>query len=185
MPERADALITHAYLFTMQGDGVGYIADGAVAVQGSRIAAVGPTAELSARFEAAETIEASDCAVLPGLIDAHMHTTLSIVRGVAQDVRNWMQKALAPYSRHITHEARAAGTKLNALEALKAGTTTQCDYGGLYDGWAEFYAQSGIRARLAPIFNALPPGGMAGWTVGDLYPFDLDHGRQRPAWPCS
>ena len=33
MPEHADALITHAYLFTMQGDGVGYIADGAVAVQ--------------------------------------------------------------------------------------------------------------------------------------------------------
>ena len=103
------------------------------------------------------------------------------MRGVAQDVQHWMQKALAPYSKHITHEARAAGTQLNALEALKAGTTTQCDYGGVYDGWAEFYAQSGIRARLAPIFNALPPGGMAGWTVGELYPFDLEHGRRAMA----
>jgi 5-methylthioadenosine/S-adenosylhomocysteine deaminase len=181
MPEHVDTLITHAYLFTMQGEGVGYIADGAVAVQGSRIAAVGPTAGLTARYDAEETIDATDCAVLPGLIDAHMHTTLSIVRGVAQDVRHWMQKALAPYSKHITDEARAAGTKLNALEALVAGTTTQCDYGGVYPGWAEFYAQSGIRACLAPIFNALPPGGMAGWKVGDLYPFDLEHGQRSMA----
>lgn len=178
MDDRVDTLIAHAHLFTLQGEGVGYVPDGAVAVQGSRIAAVGPTPELSARFQAAETIDAGDCAVLPGLIDAHMHTTLSIVRGVAQDVRHWMQKALAPFSRHITHEARLAATRLNALEALKAGTTTQCDYGGVYPGWAEFFAQTGIRARLAPIFNALPPGGMAGWTVGDLYPFDLEHGRQ-------
>jgi 5-methylthioadenosine/S-adenosylhomocysteine deaminase len=181
MPEHADTLIAHAHLFTMRGDGVGYVADGAVAVRGSRIAAVGPTAELRARYQAGETIDATDCAVLPGLIDAHMHTTLAVVRGVAQDVRHWMQRALAPYSRHLTDEARAAGTKLNALEALKAGTTTQCDCGGVYPGWAEFYVQSGIRARLAPMFNALPPGAMAGWTVGDLYPFDLEHGRQSMA----
>ena len=181
MPEHTDILVAHAHLFTMQGAGVGYIADGAVAVRGSQIAAVGTTAELRARYEAAETIDATDCAVLPGLIDAHMHTTLSIVRGVAQDVRHWMQKALAPYSKHITHGAQVAGTRLNALEALKAGTTTQCDYGGVYPGWAEFYEQSGIRARLAPVFNALPPGGMAGWRVGDLYPFDLEHGRRSMA----
>lgn len=162
----------------MQGKGVGYIADGAVAVRKSRIAAVGSTDELLSRFHAAETIDASDCAVLPGLIDAHMHTTLSIMRGVAQDVKHWMQKALSPYTRHITPEARVAATRLNALEALKAGTTTHVDYGGPYPGWGEFYVELGARARLTPIFNALPQGGMAGWKIGDLYPFDLEKGRQ-------
>ena len=43
MNEHADTLFAHAHLFTMQGEGVGYIADGAVAVEGTRIVAVGTT----------------------------------------------------------------------------------------------------------------------------------------------
>ena len=172
MPEHTDFLITHAHLFTLQGQGVGYVAEGAVAVNGSRIAAIGSTAELTARFQADETIDARGCAVLPGLIDAHMHTPLAIVRGVAQDVAHWMQSALAPYSRHITPKAALAGTRLNVLEAIKAGTTTCVDYAKTISGWAEVFAQLGVRARLTPTINALPPGGMAGWKVGDLYPLD-------------
>ena len=180
-----DILITHAHLFTMQGDGVGYIADGAVAVRGQRIAAVGTTSDLMARFRAAETdirtrIDASDCAVLPGLVDAHIHTTLSIVRGVAQDVAHWMQTALAPYTRHITPEAALAGSRLNALEALKAGTTTFCDNGGIFPGWPQVYDELGARARLAPMVNGLPPGGMAGWKLGDVYPLDEPYINEPP-----
>jgi len=177
MVEQVDALVAHGHLFTLAGPGVGYVADGAVAVKGSRIAAVGPTAELTACFQAEETIDATDCAVLPGLIDAHMHTPLAIVRGVAQDVAHWMQRALAPYSRHITPEAALAGTRLNALEALKAGTTTFVDYTKPFPGWPEVFHQFGARARLTPTINALPPGGMAGWKVGDLYPLDRDVGQ--------
>lgn len=172
MPQAVSTLITHAHLFTMQGEGVGYIADGAVAVAGARIIGVGPTAELTAQFEADATIDASGHALLPGLIDAHMHTPLAIARGVAQDVSHWMQKALAPYARHITPEAALAGVKINVLEALKAGTTTMGDYTKPMPGWAEVFEQIGVRARLTPTINAMPPGGMAGWKVGDIYPLD-------------
>ncbi len=86
MAQPVDMLIVNAHLFTMQGSGVGYVPQGGLAVSGSRIAAVGPAAELVARYAAAETIDATDCAVLPGLIDAHMHTPWAVVRGVAQDV---------------------------------------------------------------------------------------------------
>jgi 5-methylthioadenosine/S-adenosylhomocysteine deaminase len=89
---------------------------------------------------------------------------------VAQDVAHWMQRALAPYSRHITPPASLAGTRLNVLEALKAGTTTLVDYARPHPGWPEIFVQAGVRARLTPTINALPPGGMAGWKVGDLYP---------------
>ncbi len=167
-----DVLITHAHTFTMQGEGVGYVADGALAVTGSRIMAVGPTAELASCFRAGETIDASDCAVLPGLIDAHMHTRWAIARGVAQDVSNWMQKALAPYSRYVTPDAALAGVRLNVVEALKAGTTTFGDYARPVPGWAQVFEQAGVRARLAPTINAMPPGGMAGWKLGDVYPLD-------------
>jgi 5-methylthioadenosine/S-adenosylhomocysteine deaminase len=175
--ERVDTLVVHAHLFTMQGEAVGYIPNGAVAVKQGRIVAVDSTDELLTRFHAIETIDASDCAVLPGLIDAHMHTPLAIVRGVAQDVRHWMQLALAPYSRHITVEAARAGSRLNVLEALKAGTTMQVDYTRPFPGWAEFFRDVGVRTRLTPTINALPRGGMAGWTVGDLYPFDEEAGQ--------
>jgi len=172
MAQHTDTLITHAHLFTLSGPGVGYLADGALAVQGRRIAAVGPTPELTVRFQADATIDATGCAVLPGLIDAHMHTPWAVARGVAQDVAHWMQKALAPYARHLTPQAALAGSRLNTLEALKAGSTTQIDYTRPVPGWVEVFEQLGVRARLTPNINALPPGGMAGWKVGDLYPFD-------------
>ena len=178
MNEQISTLVTHAHLFTMEGQGVGYIADGAVAVQSGRIVDVGATTELAGRFEAVETIDASGCAVLPGLIDAHMHTPLAIVRGVAQDVAHWMQRALAPYSRYITMEAACAGSRLNVLEALKAGTTTFVDYTRPFPGWADFFEIVGVRARLTPTINGLPPGGMAGWKVGDLYPVDERIGQE-------
>jgi len=175
--EHADTLITHAHLFTMQGDGVGYVPDGSLAIRERRIAATGSTAELTARFRASETIDASGCALLPGLVDAHMHTRLAIVRGVAQDVAHWMQRALAPFSRHITPAAELAGCRLNVLEALKAGTTTMGDFSQPFPGWPQVYAQIGVRARLTPSINALPPGDMASWKVGAPYPFDLETGQ--------
>jgi 5-methylthioadenosine/S-adenosylhomocysteine deaminase len=177
MTEHADTLFTHAHLFTMQGDGVGYVADGAVAVRGSRIAAVGSTAELAARFQANDIIDAHGHALLPGLVDAHMHTPWAVARGVAQDVAHWMQTALAPYARHMTPDASLAGTRLNVLEALRAGTTTFGDYAKPIPGWAEIFDAAGVRARLTPTINALPPGGMAGWRVGDLYPLDDETGK--------
>jgi 5-methylthioadenosine/S-adenosylhomocysteine deaminase len=172
MTDHADRLIVHAHLFTLQGEGVGYVPDGALAIRGSRIAAVGSTDQVLAGFQAPETIDAQGFAVLPGLVDGHIHTSWAIVRGVAQDVAHWMQRALAPYSRHVTPEAALAGTRLNVLEALKAGTTTLVDYVRPVPGWPEVFAQVGVRARLTPTINALPPGGMAGWQVGDLYPLD-------------
>jgi 5-methylthioadenosine/S-adenosylhomocysteine deaminase len=170
--EAVDLIITGAHVLTMQGEGVGYVPDGAVAVAGDRIAAVGPTSEVTRLFRAAKQVDANGCAVLPGLIDAHMHTPLAIVRGVAQDVAHWMQRALAPYSRHITREAALAASRLAVVEAMKVGTTTFGDYARPVPGWAEVYEGMGVRARLTPTINARPPGGMAGWSVGSLYPLD-------------
>ncbi len=176
--QNVDKLLIHAHLLTMQGGGVGYIADGAVAVTDSSIVAVGPTKMLTERFSAAETIDVTGCAVLPGLIDAHMHTPYAVVRGVAQDVASWMQKALAPYSRHMTNRAMLAGTRLNILEGLRSGTTTFGDYADPIPGWAEAFEDAGVRACLTPLINALPVGGMAEWRVGDVYPLDEERGQE-------
>ena len=172
MNDSANLLITHVHLISMAGDGVGYIRDGAVAIRGQRIVGVGTTDELGGQFSAETTLNASGKALLPGLIDGHMHTPWAVVRGVAQDVANWMQKGLAPYSRHITPSAMNSGTQLAILEAVRNGTTTFGDYAWPVAGWAEAFDAAGVRARLTPTINAMPKGGMAGWKVGDVYPLD-------------
>jgi len=177
MAQSVDLLVLHAHLLTMQGDGVGYVRDGAVAVRGDAIVDVGTSAELFRRYEAAETLDATGCAVMPGLVDVHMHTVYAIVRGVAQDVSNWMQKGLAPFARHMDADAARAGTRLNIVEAMQAGTTTMGDYVRPYPGWGECFAEAGVRACLTPTINALPAGGMAGLKLGDLYPLDEEAGR--------
>ena len=58
MPEPVDILLTHAHLFTMQGEGVGYVSDGAVAIRGDSIAAVGSSDVLVNNWSAKETIDA-------------------------------------------------------------------------------------------------------------------------------
>jgi 5-methylthioadenosine/S-adenosylhomocysteine deaminase len=176
MSELVDVLLTHAHLFTMQGEGVGYIADGAVAVRGAQIVAVGLSDALAAQYTARETIDASGCALLPGLIDAHMHTSWAVARGVAQDVAHWMQRGLAPYARHLLPSMALAGTRLNVLEALRFGTTTMGDFAAPHEGWADIFVEFGVRAVLTPLINALPRGGMAGWRVGELYSLDEEEG---------
>jgi 5-methylthioadenosine/S-adenosylhomocysteine deaminase len=177
VPQPVDLLVANAHLLTLQGSGVGYVRNGAVAIRGDRIVDVGPTPELAARWQPAERLDATGCAVLPGLIDVHMHSVFAIARGVAQDVSHWMQKALAPFAKHMTHAAMRAGTRLNLLEALQAGTTTFGDYVRPYPGWAECFAEAGVRACLTPTINALPETGMAGLALGELYPFDVAGGR--------
>ncbi|MEM8858243.1 MAG: amidohydrolase family protein [Chloroflexota bacterium] len=169
----ADLLFINVHLLTMEGGGVGYIKNGAIALEHGRISAVGTTAELSETISALETIDGQNkLCVMPGLIDAHMHTPYAVVRGVAQDIWNWMQAGLAPYAKHMDPQASLAGTRINLVEGIKAGTTLFGDYSFPIDGWADQFASFGVRAMLTARINAFPKGGMAGWKIGDVYPLD-------------
>ena len=66
--------------------------DGAVAIDGGRIVAVGPTDELAQQYQARETIECGGKAVLPGLIDAHGHGGHSLIKTIGADTPSlWMR----------------------------------------------------------------------------------------------
>ncbi|HEX5164436.1 MAG TPA: hypothetical protein VFV93_03485, partial [Thermomicrobiales bacterium] len=65
-----ETLITGGHLLTMAGDGVGFVEDGAVAIDGGKIVAVGPRAEVEEQAgNAGQTIDATDRLVMPGLVD--------------------------------------------------------------------------------------------------------------------
>jgi 5-methylthioadenosine/S-adenosylhomocysteine deaminase len=126
-------LISAAHALTMHGPGVGYLADAALAVDGSRILAVGPLDDIVAEYSAERSLHGGHHVMLPGFIDAHMHTAWCLLRGLAQDTRYWMMHGLGPFSTHTTQPAMEAGTRLAVLEAVKAGTTTFGDFGWSMD----------------------------------------------------
>ena len=116
-------LIKNGILLTMQGEGVGSIIDGAVAVEGEDIVAVGKTADVTKEYGSAELIiDARGKAVLPGFVDGHIHTGLSLVRGEAQDVPEieWMLKPwpLSPSTSPQSTASRGLGSECWRLSRL-------------------------------------------------------------------
>ena len=154
-------LIKNGFLLTMTGEGVGSIIDGAVAIQGQNIVAVGHTTDVEKTHGNAEhIIDAAGKAVLPGFVDGHIHTGLSLIRGEAQDVPEieWMLKTMAPFKRHITPELSIVGSRLGVLEAMKAGTTTFGEIGANMGPVADkVFNPMGVRANLANIINEIGP----------------------------
>lgn len=123
-----DIAIINTWLVTFQ-KGLGIIRDGALGITGDQIVYAGETAECN--YKSADIIiDGSNHVTMPGLINAHTHTGLTLLRGCAQDLPEieWMVKALGPLARHMSTEDRVIGSKLGVLEGLHSGTTTFSEY---------------------------------------------------------
>ncbi|MCP4750919.1 MAG: amidohydrolase [Proteobacteria bacterium] len=171
-----DILIKNGEIFTMSGEGAGYIEDGAVAIDGNKIAAVGPTADLEKEYQAERTVDATMKAVLPGLIDGHLHTSIALTRGVAQDGPIWAE-GVDPYIDQMDLDGIKAGAQLAAVEAIRAGTTTLADYGPGVALAAPIYEEIGVRAALSGLIRELPPATNRMDTSAPL-PFDYSVGER-------
>jgi cytosine/adenosine deaminase-related metal-dependent hydrolase len=118
-----DLLVTAGTVITVDGNRR-VIADGAVAVDGGRIVAVGPAGEVAESLVAREHIDMPDGVAMPGLVDAHGHAGHSLIRTMADDLDAWMDACNAVYRHGATPEFWGAEARLAALEKLMAGTTT-------------------------------------------------------------
>ena len=150
-----DILIYHGVVITMEGNGCGIINDGAVAVKGNRIEAVGPTADILKQYSAHRSIDAENKAVLPGFIDAHIHTSIAILRGASQDINGWMYSGLHPLLSEADDDDLMAGSMLNIAEAVKKGTTTFFDFSAPMLKLVENHVRAGTRAIVANTVNEL------------------------------
>lgn len=171
-----DVLVAGGTLLTMRGDRLGIVDDGAVAVDGDRIAFVGPADESP---DADRVVDATGCVVLPGLVNAHAHTAPTLLRGGAQDVPEieWMNRALGPLASRLTPEDRVLGARLGAMEAVRAGATTVCEYadhvGRLVE---EVYRPLGVHCVAVETVNEVPDD-RADLGPREPYPFDRERGR--------
>src|SRR3982751_1754757 len=126
MAARCDLLLTNALVLTMD-ERFTIHQPGALAVSGDSIVAVGPEA---ATLEAAERIDCGGNVVMPGLVNAHTHVAMSLLRGLADDLRLdvWLMGYMMPVEREfVTPEFVALGTKLGCAEMIHSGVTCFAD----------------------------------------------------------
>src|SRR6266545_3148755 len=86
MPEQVDLLLLNGVVVTMDADWRVFDR-GAIAMRGSNIIAVGPTELLIDQYQASEVVDCTGCAILPGLINAHTHVPMSLLRGLIADIQ--------------------------------------------------------------------------------------------------
>ncbi|GAB7094377.1 amidohydrolase [Halolamina litorea] len=174
-----DTLVRNATLLTMRGDRLGIVDDGAVGIDGDRISYVGPAAEAPEPGDAG-TVDAEGGVVMPGLVNAHTHMSHTLLRGAAQDVPEieWMNRALGPLSAAADEGDRIAGARLGAMEAVRAGATTVCEYAGDVGTLAEeVYQPLGVGVVAVETINEVPDE-RGDLGPRELYPFDREQGER-------
>jgi len=177
-----DLLVTADHFLTMEGDGVGYRYRGALAVDKGTIVAVGSRANITARYISRQHLDYGSNLVMPGLIDAHTHLKLSLLRGLAQDVSNWMMDGLSPFLSSAPADPEGLSVKLGLLEAVRAGTTTFSEFSPDLDIVGEIFKKVGIRGVLTAFIREAVH---RRYRPGELYIYDPALGEQSLEDACS
>jgi 5-methylthioadenosine/S-adenosylhomocysteine deaminase len=162
---RCDLLLTGATVLTMDAD-FRVHEDGAVAIAGDAIVGVGPEAR---QFAAKETIDCSGRVVMPGLINAHTHVAMALLRGLADDLRLdvWLMGYMMPVEREfVSPEFVRLGTSLGCAEMIRSGVTCFADMYYFEDAVAEATAAAGMRALCGQTVLRFPAPDAASFEDG-------------------
>lgn len=154
----ADILVVGGTVVTMDPQHT-VIEDGAVAVYNGQIIMIGKRREVTAKWRAKRTINASGKAVIPGLINTHTHVPMSLFRGISDDLdlNDWLTKYIFPAEAKNVDEAFVrAGTRLGLAEMIRGGTTTYCDMYYFEDAIAEETKKAGMRGVLGETIIQFP-----------------------------
>lgn len=133
--------------------------EGAVAVAGNQIAAVGPQATLLQRYPDAERVDCTGKLVIPGLVNAHTHVAMTLLRGLVNDLRLdvWLMGYMMPVERQFVDPAFVrCGTLLGCAEMILSGVTTFADMYYFEDDVAEATAAAGMRGVLGQTLLKFP-----------------------------
>lgn len=151
--EKVDTLINARWVIPVTPD-CAPREDHSIAVHHGRIVALLPAAEAAARYQARETLERPDHALLPGFVNSHTHSPMSLLRGLADDLplMEWLKRHIWPVEqRWVGPEFVADGSELAIAEMLRGGTTCFNDMYFFPDVTARTAARLGMRAAVGLI----------------------------------
>ena len=126
-------ILANGRLITRDG-ALPYLPDGGVAIDGSRIAAVGTTAELREKYPDAEFVDAKGGVIMPGLVNAHTHIYSALARGLSIDgynPTNFYEVLDGQWwyiDRHLTLAGSRASADALYMDCIKQGVTTIFDH---------------------------------------------------------
>ncbi|GAB4531366.1 MAG: amidohydrolase family protein [Anaerolineae bacterium] len=159
MPDQfIDVLLVHGTVVTMDNE-CRIIEDGAVAIRGDQILAVGNSVDLQDRFTAEEVLDCTGCAITPGLVNAHTHAPMTLLRGLADDLRLdvWLYGYMMPVEREfVGSDFCRVGTLLACAEMIRSGVSTFCDMYYYEDEVARATVEAGMRAICAQTILKFP-----------------------------
>ena len=148
--ERVDLILSGGTVVTMD-DTFSMYPDGAVAIRGKHIVAVAPREVLLESCRADEVLDCSGQYILPGLVNAHTHVPMTLLRGLADDLRLdvWLMGYVMPTEREFVNpDFCRLGTRLACVEQIRSGITTFADMYYFEEVIAEVTAEAGMRAVL-------------------------------------
>jgi 5-methylthioadenosine/S-adenosylhomocysteine deaminase len=175
----ADLIVTHAYVVTMDASKKIY-EDGAVIIRKGRILAVGPST-ITGSYNAAKTIDAAGDIVLPGMINTHTHASMSVFRGLGDDVPDRLTRFIFPLEHKLVdREIVYWGGLYGMIELVQGGVTTIADMYYYEDEVARAAKKIGLRGILgetvlnAPAPDAAEPYGGIAYAENFIHQFQGD-----------
>jgi 5-methylthioadenosine/S-adenosylhomocysteine deaminase len=169
--ERVDTIIRGGTVVTMNATSQ-VIENGAVAVRGERIVAVGPANEIARKYSASRFINATGKVVMPGLINTHTHVPMTLFRGIADDLilSEWLTKYIFPAeAKNVDEQFVRWGTRLGCLEMIRGGTTTYVDMYYFEDAIADETVKAGMRGVLGETVIDFPVPDNKTWDAAMSY----------------
>lgn len=148
MTQPCDILLTNATVLTMD-QSFNQFEPGAVAIQGDSILAAGPEAHLRDIYAAGQEIDCGGKVLMPGLVNAHTHVPMTLLRGLADDLRLdvWLLGYMMPVEREfVSPDFVRLGTQVACVELIRAGVTCFADMYYYEEHVAQATAEAGLRA---------------------------------------
>ena len=135
------------------------LTDHSLVIREGRIVAILPTLMAKRDFTAPAEVTLAQHALIPGLVNAHCHAAMSLLRGIADDLplKTWLEEHIWPAeARWADREFVRDGSRLAAAEMLRGGTTCFNDMYFFPDETAAAAAEAGIRAVVGMIVIGFP-----------------------------
>ena len=154
--QSCDLLLTNALVLTMD-ERFTLHRPGGVAIVGDTIRAVGPDA--SSTYTGRDTVDCGGRVVMPGLVNAHTHVPMTLLRGLADDLRLdvWLMGYMMPVEREFVNpDFVRLGTRLGCAEMIRSGITCFADMYYFEETVAEATAEAGMRAFCAQTVLRFP-----------------------------